>query len=180
MIISVVIGGIIGMFVSQSGIGGKSYFLICMVLLAIFIGFVGWVIITSMKKTPKATQEEDREAKKFLSISDKGVVYIFRDQFIAMAKAFPVTISGQPAGWVKGKMVLRLELPAGQYTISGDKACRENTDFAIENGQILFIEQEVVAGALKGGYIFNILEDNQKVRSRITQCRLVKTLQTAV
>ena len=174
MTVSVIVGAVVGVSVSQMGIGGKNYFLLCLFLLLVFMVFVGWVVVSSMKKTPKATQEEDREAKKFLPVSDKGVVYIFRDQFIAMAKAFPVMISGQPAGWVKGKRLLRLELPAGQYTIGGNTACKEPVDFSIENGQIMFIEQEVVAGALKGGYAYNLLEDNQSVRARITQCRLTK------
>ena len=173
MIVSIMVGVIVGTYLSLSSVSamfGKTAFF----LLFLFAVFVGWVVVSSMKKTPKATQEEDREAKKFLPVSDKGVVYIFRDQFIAMAKAFPVMISGQPAGWVKGKRLLRLELPAGQYTIGGNTACKEPVDFSIENGQIMFIEQEVVAGALKGGYAYNILEDNQSVRARITQCRLTK------
>ncbi len=176
MIVSIVIGTSIGLFISQSGLirGGKNSFLVILLLLGLFFAFIGWVFISSMKKTPKATQEEDREAKKFLPVSDKGVVYIFRDQFIAMAKAFPVIISGQPSGWIKGKMFTRIELPAGQYTISGDKACKETADFSLENGQILFIEQEVVAGALKGGYAYNILEDNQDIRARLSRCRLIK------
>ena len=174
MTVSVIVGAVVGVSVSQLGIGGKNYFLLCLVLLLAFMVLIGWIVVTSMKKIPKATQEEDREAKKFIPVSDKGVVYIFRDQFIAMAKAFPVMISGQSAGWVKGKRLLRLELPAGQYTLGGDKACKESTEFTIENGQIIFIEQEVVAGALKGGYAYNILEDSQSVRTRITQCRLTK------
>ena len=174
MIVSVIVGTVVGVSVSQLGIGGKNYFLLCLVLLLAFMVFIGWVVVSSMKKTPKATQEEDWEAKKFLPVPDKGVVYIFRDQFIAMAKAFPVMISGQTVGWVKGKRLLRLELPAGHYTIGGNNTCKETTDFTIENGQIIFFEQEVVAGALKGGYAYNILEDNQSVRARITQCRLTK------
>ncbi len=180
MAVSVVIGTVAGVMISRSDMVSSSagnMLVFGLVGLAVIVGllvFAAYVFITSAKKTPKASQGKDREAKKFIPVADKGIVYIFRDQFIGMAKAFPVILSGVPTGHVKGKTFLRIELPAGRYMLSGDKACKEETSFSVGNGQQLFIEQEMVAGMLKGGYAFHVLGDDAKIRARITNCRLLE------
>ena len=181
MIIAIVIGVVLGQFLVRSGSflrGGSSLFIVSAIILILFVVFAFWVIISSARKTPKATQLEDAEAKKFLPLANKGIVYVFRDQLIATAKAFPIDLSGQTVGWIKGKNFIRLELPAGSYTLSGNKSCREPFDFTIQNGQILFVEQEIVTGMMRGGYLYAPLNDDDKNRMRISRCRLIKLLST--
>ena len=179
MIASVVIGVTLGVILAQSNLVSGSmgnmlvfFSIVCLILVG-FLSFAGYVVVSSAKKTPKAPQTEDREAKKFIPAVDRGVVYIFRDQFIAMAKAFPIMLSKEQVGYIKGRTFLRLELSAGQYTFGGDKSCKEGLTFSIVNGQILFVEQEIVAGALKGGYAYHILNDGPETRTRVTRCRLL-------
>lgn len=172
----IIVGAIAGISISSMdfGVANKFVWIACGM---IFIGamlFVGWVIFNAVRNVQKAPIEEDRLAKNFTSVTDKGVVYIFRDQFIGMLKALPVNVSDQQVGWIKGKNFIRLELPAGEYTLGGNKACKQPSIFKIVNGEILYFEQEIVAGMLSGSYIYNKVDDSSQAQSKIKLCSLIK------
>lgn len=172
----VIVGVIAGITISSMDFGTANKF-IWIATGIILIGamfFVGWVIFNAARNVQKAPIEEDRLAKNFTPVTDKGVVYIFRDQFIGVLKALPINVSDQQVGWIKGKNFIRLELPAGEYTLGGNKTCKQLTIFQIANGEILYFEQEIVAGMLSGSYIYNKIDDSNQAQSKIKLCSLVK------
>lgn len=172
----VIVGVIAGITISSMDFGTANKF-IWIATGIILIGamfFVGWVIFNAARNVQKAPIEEDRLAKNFTPVTDKGVVYIFRDQFIGVLKALPINVSDQQVGWIKGKNFIRLELPAGEYTLGGNKTCKQPTVFQIANGEILYFEQEIVAGMLSGSYIYNKIDDSNQAQSKIKLCSLVK------
>ncbi len=177
LVMSCIIGGvIIGIVTSSIDLGttNKLVWVACGDILMGVMFFVGWVVFTAARNVQKAPIEEDRLAKNFTPVTDKGVVYIFRDQFIGVLKALPINVSDQQVGWIKGKNFIRLELPAGEYTLGGNKTCKQPTVFQIANGEILYFEQEIVAGMLSGSYIYNKIDDSNQAQSKIKLCSLVK------
>ncbi|WP_434778890.1 DUF2846 domain-containing protein [Neisseria sp. Ec49-e6-T10] len=175
MIVCAIVGVFVGVFVSRMpGLGNSPIFsgLMALVLLAVF-GWAVWVIFSSFLKTKKAPKELEKLAKEFSVSTDKAVVYVFRDQFIAMLKALPIMINQQELAWIKGKTFARFELPEGEYTVSGHKMCKEPLVIQVKAGQVVFLEQEIVTGALKGSYTYNLLTDEQDAKNRIKWCKLV-------
>ena len=147
-------------------------------LLMVFGGlffYATWVAICSFLKTQKTSTIYDKRAKEFIPLENAGIVYIFRDQSYGRLHAFPVSVSGKAVGSIKGNTFIRLTLPAGVYRLGGNKACQAEAAVSIRNGQIVFVEQQIIMGMLRTNYIYKVVGDFADVRDRVRRCHLLRS-----
>ena len=174
VIISIIAMGLSHYFGIKLRISLSSALWILVVVFGGLLFYAVWVGISSSLKTQKASTIDDRRAKEFIPLENVGIVYIFRDQSYGRLHAFPVSVSGKTIGSIKGNTFIRLILPAGVYRLGGNKACQTETTVNILNGQIVFVEQQIIMGMLRTHYIYKVVGDFADVRDRVRQCRLLK------
>ena len=105
-----------------------------------------WIYIPVHSPIVLASRNADTEAKKFLPVTDKAVLYIYRNQFIGSAWQIPITINGQLIGNTGGFTFFRKALSPGEHTIESWADEPVEITLSLEAGKIYFVRQETTTG----------------------------------
>jgi len=101
------------------------------------------------------------------------VIYLYRNQLVGLLVGLNVVLDGQPVGQTRGFRFYRLEVAAGTHVLSGDGKCPEPLEVTVAEGEIAYVEQEIVMGMVKGGYRYNRIADIPKAQKAIYGCKLL-------
>jgi Protein of unknown function (DUF2846) len=137
-----------------------------------FVGYVVWLLVFKNKSTLKATDAQKSEALNFLVDANMGVIYVYRKQYIAMLAGFDVVLDGSLIGQTRGYCFYRLLVSPGNHVLSGDKKCQGQLNVEVNAGQIVYVEKEILMGAMSGGYQFVINENMVKAQDLIKSCKM--------
>lgn len=86
----------------------------------------------------------DLQAKRFETLPDKGVIYLFRDYPDFIDDGATVTVDGIMQGTTYPGTYLRLELDPGRHRIAGFAGDAGRIDVDIGPGEMWFLQQVVV------------------------------------
>lgn len=169
------VGMLIGWYIIRTLKNNSSGSMLTIISALVLLGFffyTTWLFISSAKKVKVADSKLRREAVKFETHPDLAVLYISRPQTVSSAVPLPVVINDSINLWMKGKNFYRLELPAGSYTLSGNKKCKEKLILNLQAGEVTYVEQEVLLGVVASGYRYQI-EDAITAQKGIAFCKLL-------
>ena len=141
------------------------------------VAVVLWMVVRNNRRVAVAAQVQRQDALQFVAPPGKGVLYLYRSQYVAMLAGFDVVLDGRYIGQTRGYRFYRLELDPGHHVLSGGRFCRGELAFHIQAGQLLFIEQEVQLGALLNQYTYVLREDSTAVRKRIHGLKMLLPVQ---
>lgn len=119
------------------------------------------IVVAGCAQLPPTPQ--DIQAKKFESVTDKGVIYIVRpvvDSNVAGPLSFPGGMISTHRG-----TYYRLEVPPGAYRIEGAGASTAAVTVQAEAGKIYFVEHTVI-GTLREGLLSMSLRRIDENRGR--------------
>jgi len=181
VMVGFVIGGLALILIFSTNLREHARFIMYLsysLLFALSLGIIAcaaYIIITSTGKVKVATHEEHKRALSFKAAHDKAVLYLMRPQFLGFARAFPVYIDDKEL-WLKGKMFYYLTLPAGTYTLSGNKACQNELILDLKGAEIYFVEQQIMVSMFRTGYQHVVIEDTEKGAQGVMSCKKMLTL----
>lgn len=113
-----VLAGLVGYFVLRSLLGGELMLIVALIALA-----AGAVVVTrnlqTNRKVAEANFEQREEALRFTPVSDKGALYVFRNQYVGRAVGINVVVDGREAAQLKSPRFTRILLTPGAHRIAG-------------------------------------------------------------
>jgi hypothetical protein len=174
-IVLAIIGALVGQFLMAFAKGTfvESIFLwICGFICIGFVAYVAWLLVFKNKSTVKATDAQKTEALNFIADPQMGVIYVYRKQYIAMLAGFDVVLDGNLIGQTRGYCFYRLLVSPGNHVLSGDKKCQGELSVEVNAGQIVYVEKEILMGAMSGGYQFVINDNMVKAQDLIKSCKM--------
>ena len=101
------------------------------------------------KPTNYASTEQDRGAKEFSPPIGKASLYIYRNENFGSLVPMPVTLNNKSLGETGGKTYFKINVPPGNYTISGQAENLSLAEITTEAGKNYFVWQEVKMGVWK-------------------------------
>ena len=108
-------------------------------------------LVSGCASVNKAGRDSDTQAKTFAPVTDKAVVYIYRDEILGAAIKLHVAVDGIAVGDTGPKSFLQLALPPGQHTITSRGEKTSSLSLDTQAGQTYYVWQEVKMGMLSGG-----------------------------
>ncbi len=171
-----VIGGIAGLIgVSMArGTGAQSWILLACALLGLcFMGYVIWLLAFKNTSTRTATPAQKAAALQFTATPGNGVIYIYRKQLVGLLVGLDVVLDGNRVGQTRGLRFYRLQVPPGTHVLSGDGKCPQSLSVDVADGEIAYVEQEIVMGMIKGSYRYNRITQVPQAQQAIYSCKLL-------
>jgi hypothetical protein len=131
-------------------------------------------LVSGCASVNKAGRDASAQAKTFSPITDKAVVYIYRDEILGSAIKLPVTVDGIVVGETGPKSFLELALPPGPHTITtmGEKGSSLSLD--AQAGQTYYYWQEVKVGMWAARSMLHKV-DTEKGQNGVRECELLQT-----
>ncbi len=170
------IGGIAG-FIGVSlarGTAAQSWILLaCVALVLCFLGYVVWLLAFKNKTTRAASAAEKQAALQFAPASGKGVIYVYRKQLVGLLVGLDVVLDGKVIGQTRGLRFYRLEVEPGRHLLGGDKKCPQPLEVAVADGEVAYVEQEIVMGMVKGSYRYTRITHLPQAQQAIHSCKLL-------
>ena len=116
-----------------------------------FLFFLAIILLSGCASTPTnyASTEQDKGAKEFSPPSGKASLYIYRNENFGSLVPMPVTINNKSLGETGGKTYFKINVPPGNYTISGQAENLSLAEITTEAGKNYFVWQEVKMGVWK-------------------------------
>ncbi|UPG85206.1 DUF2846 domain-containing protein [Luteibacter aegosomatis] len=131
-------------------------------------------LVSGCASVNKASTAANAQAKTFAPITDKAVVYVYRDEIMGSAIKMGVDVDGVMAGETGPKSFLRLALAPGKHVITSHAEKNTSLDLDTKAGQSYYVWQEVKMGVWTARSTLHLMStaDGQKgVRS----CDLLET-----
>jgi hypothetical protein len=174
-VVLAIIGALAGQFlmVFAKGTFLESVFLwLCGFVCIGFVAYVVWMLLVKNKSTVKATAAQTSEALNFLADPTMGVIYVYRKQYIGMLAGFDLVLDNNLIGQTRGYCFYRLLVSPGKHVLSGDKKCQGQLSVDVNAGQIVYVEKEILMGAMSGGYHFVVNDNMVKAQDLIKSCKM--------
>jgi hypothetical protein len=108
-----------------------------------------WIYIPVQSPVLFASRDADIEAKKFLRVPDKAVLYIYRNQFIGSAWQIPITVNGELIGNTGGFTFFRKTLPPGEHIVESWAEKTTQITLHLEAGNIYYLQHKTRTGMTK-------------------------------
>lgn len=162
----VILGGVAGLAAALflRGSAAAIFNILAAVVLLGLAGYVIYILAVKNKAMPTASAEEKQHALQFNPVAGKGVLYLYRAQTVGLLAGLDVNLDGRNIGQTRGYSFFRIELEPGQHSLSGASNSQPLT-FDIAAGQVLYIEQQILMGAVKGSYEYRLESDIDKAQA---------------
>lgn len=131
-----------------------------------------WIYIPVQSPVSLAPRDEDREAKKFLTVPDKAVLYIYRNQFIGSAWQIPITVNGELIGNTGGFTFFRKTLSPGESIVESWAENPTQMTLNLEAGKIYYVRHKTRTGTMKIRAELHLV-DEAAGREGVKQSRLL-------
>jgi hypothetical protein len=115
--------------------------LISLLIGPFFLLSVACAIPRPTATAPMAIKSMDEEAKKFSSVTEKGVIYLFRDSHAAYYLWSPIIIDSKPITRTIAESYFRLEMSPGSHEIVSKADNEFHLTIEIEAGKVYFIRE---------------------------------------
>ena len=102
------------------------------------------LVLASCTSFPRTPPPEDVAAKRFDSVPDKAVIYLFRPQVGFVGDGASIMLDEHLLGTTYPGTYLRLEIAPGRHRLAGFAGDSGHFDFDAQPGRLYFIEQVVM------------------------------------
>lgn len=110
------------------------------------VAIVAVCLLSGCANVVKAGRDSSDQAKQFAHVSDKAVLYVYRDEIMGTAIKLPVLVDGVLAGETGPKSFLQLGLAPGKHTIQSVSEVNASVDIDMAAGHDYYVWQEVKMG----------------------------------
>jgi hypothetical protein len=118
---------------------------------------------------------DDVTAKRFLPLSGKANIYVYRDDTWGAAFTLPVLMDGVMVGELATKSYVLVEVDPGRYTLQSQADGEPDVEIQAQGGKNYFVWQEVRLGLTSGdGRLSTVSEEAG--RAALHQCRRVEAI----
>lgn len=125
----------------------------------------------SVQKAPSSANDR---AKVFAPLTDKGVVYVYRDEILGAAIKMPVKVDNIVAGETGPKSFLQLALPPGHHTIASLSEKNSELALDVEAGKTYYVWQEVKMGLMSARSALHLVSADVG-QTGVRKCDLLQT-----
>lgn len=167
------IGGLVVVSLARGSAAQTWIFIACILMLLAFFGYVIWMLAFKNKTTRTATPAEKQAALQFAPTPGKGVIYVYRKQLVGLLVGLDVLLDGKVIGQTRGLRFYRLEVEPGPHHLGGDKKCPQPLELTVADGEVAYVEQEIVMGMVKGGYRYTRITNPPQAQQAIYSCKLL-------
>ena len=123
--------------------------------------------------SPMASLAEDRQAKKFTPIPGKAIVYIYRDEFLAVEERMDIIVDGKSIANAVLYSYVKIELLPGIHEVVSRTERDAKLVIDVNDGQVYFIQLKCAPGLLKTRSKL-ILVSEQIGKGEVEKCRLLR------
>ena len=132
-----------------------------------------WIYIPVQSPVLLASRDADMEAKKFLPVPDKAVLYIYRNQFIGSAWQIPITVNGELIGNTGGFTFFRKTLPPGEHVVESWAENPTQITLYLEAGKIYYVRHKTRSGMTKIRAGLHLVDEATR-REGVKQAKLLR------
>jgi hypothetical protein len=130
--------------------------------------------ISGCASVQKADQGASTRAKVFAPLTDKGVVYVYRDELLGAAIKMPVKVDDLVAGQTGPKSFLQLALSPGHHTIASLTEKDATVSLDVEAGKTYYVWQEVKMGLMSARSALHVVSADVG-KAGVRKCDLLQT-----
>lgn len=166
----VIIGALLGVFAMRMARGTAGIAILLLLAAGIVVAVLAavvWMFVRHNRPVAMASDADRRAALGFAPVAGKGVLYLYRSQYVAMLAGFDVVLDGRFIGQTRGYRFYRLVLEPGRHVLSGGRFCAGDLAFDLHAGQVLYVEQEVQLGSVFNRYQYVLREGSSAVQKTI-------------
>ena len=127
----------------------------------------------------KADPGASDRAKVFAPLTDKAVVYVYRDETFGAAIKMPVKVDEYIAGQTGPKSFLQLALSPGHHTIASLTEKDDTLPLDVEAGQTYYVWQEVKMGLMAARSKLHLVSADVG-KAGVRKCDLLQTEATSL
>ncbi len=104
------------------------------------------LVLAGCASVPLSSVEEDRQAKEFVTVSDKANIYLYRNERLGGAVAMPVALDGKVMGKTGPKTYFLWQVEPGKHEIASLTENTAKVTIDAQAGKNHFVWQEVKLG----------------------------------
>jgi hypothetical protein len=131
-------------------------------------------LVSGCASVNKASDSASAQAKTFTPVTDKAVVYIYRNEILGAAIKMPVNIDGTLVGETGPKSFLRLGVTPGKHTISSLAEKNADLNIDLEAGHTYYVWQEVKMGLMSARTQLHLMPATEGQKG-VRECDLLET-----
>jgi outer membrane lipoprotein SlyB len=136
-------------------------------------------LVSGCASVNKASSAASSQAKTFTPVTDKAVVYIYRNEILGGAIKMPVDIDGMLVGETGPKSFLRLGVTPGKHVISSLSEKNADLNIDLQAGQTYYVWQEVKMGMMSARSQLHLMTAAQGQKG-VLECDLLETTAPAM
>lgn len=167
------LAGYVGVSMARGSAAQHWITLACGVLVLFFIGYVLWLLAFKNRATRTATPAQKQAALQFAATPGKGVIYVYRKQLVGLLVGLDLMLDGKLLGQTRGLRFYRFEVEPGRHVLGGDRKCPEPLEVNVADGEVAYVEQEIVMGIVKGGYRYTRITNLPQAQQALHSCKLL-------
>jgi hypothetical protein len=142
---------------------------------AIAIALFGCLAIIGCTQVPLAPAHFDTAAKSFEPVSDKAVIYVFRNTSFGGAIIGDVTVNERHIGALMAYSYARIEVPSGKCHVYSKLAGSCTVTLDVENGEIYYIRQSPQMGFWAAGCTLDVVSEADG-QDGVLDCKHIDTV----
>ncbi|HEU4670088.1 MAG TPA: DUF2846 domain-containing protein [Dyella sp.] len=104
------------------------------------------LLMSGCASVPMASTSADAQARTFMPVPDKAVLYIYRNETMGAAIKMPLLVDGMSVGDTAAHTCVPKELPPGEHTITSKTEKDATLTIDMLAGKICYVWQEVKMG----------------------------------
>ncbi|SEM39438.1 Protein of unknown function [Luteibacter sp. UNCMF331Sha3.1] len=131
-------------------------------------------VLSGCASVQKADRGASDQAKVFAPLTDKGVVYVYRDEILGGAIKMPVKVDDVVAGQTGPKSFLQLALTPGHHTIASLSEKDAALPIDVEAGKTYYVWQEVKMGVMSARSALHLVTADVG-KAGVRKCDLLQT-----
>lgn len=104
------------------------------------------MVLTGCASVPMAPMAQDSQAKTFMPVIDKAVLYIYRNETFGAAIPMTVSVNGKVLGQTVAQSYFKVNLAPGTYNIASHTENVSHLPITVVSNHNYFVWQEVKMG----------------------------------
>ena len=133
-----------------------------------------FILLVGCASAPMAPSNLDQKAKSFDSVSDKAVLYIYRNETFGAAATMDININSKRVGQTAPKTYFKFDLTPGKYIIQSDSENTSILELEISAGKSYFVWQEVKMGVLYARSKLHLMSEAEG-KAGVLESKLIDT-----
>jgi hypothetical protein len=131
-------------------------------------------VLSGCASVQKAGHDANDQAKMFTPMTDKAIVYVYRDELLGAAIKMPVKIDDVVAGQTGPKSFLQLAVTPGHHVITSLSEKDASLAINAEAGKTYYVWQEVKMGLMSARSALHLVSE-QVGQAGVRKCDLLQT-----